>query len=314
MEDEKMKSLAIFGGNEEWSSDDWTDSDDRVRGGKSQSYLDTEDKAIGRFHGNLDIKTLGGAGFASQRTTGDERKWDLSQYAGIELQVSKGDKKRYTFILKDELLPPNPENGREQATISYETDFELPPQTVPGETRDRYVFIPFKSLNPTYRGKLQKDAPPLDTSNVKRMSIMMRSFFGAQEGDFSLSIRAITALSQAPDHERSPTPSPSPSPVQRKEKTPMPFQTTERQLEAGMVQLPAAAPAEDPQLGRLRIGNSKIIEVEIRWHKTFLPVVLFALGIFAGYKLANGYDWRQLLQSVTGPCRDLVEKISGYFS
>merc|ERR1712029_806112 len=95
MEDEKMKSLALFGGNEEWSSDDWTDSDDRVRGGKSQSYLDTEDKAIGRFHGNLDIKTLGGAGFASQRTTGDERKWDLSQYAGIELQVSKGDKKRY---------------------------------------------------------------------------------------------------------------------------------------------------------------------------------------------------------------------------
>ncbi|KAI7221789.1 hypothetical protein KC333_g1554 [Hortaea werneckii] len=315
MEDEKMKSLALFGGNDrEWSSDDWTDSDDRVRGGKSQSYLDTEDKAIGRFHGNLDIKTLGGAGFASQRTTGDERKWDLSQYAGIELQVSKGDKKRYTFILKDELLPPNPENGREQATISYETDFELPPQTVPGETRDRYVFIPFKSLNPTYRGKLQKDAPPLDTSNVKRMSIMMRSFFGAQEGDFSLSIRAITAVSQAPDHEKSPTPSPSPSPVQRKEKTPMPLQTNERQLEAGMAQLPTTAPAEDPQLGRLRIGNSKIIEVEIRWHKTFLPVVLFALGIFAGYRLANGYDWRQLLQSVTGPCRDLAEKISGYFS
>ncbi|RMZ02343.1 hypothetical protein D0860_07261 [Hortaea werneckii] len=314
MEDEKMKSLTLFGGNEEWSSDDWTDSDDRVRGGKSQSYLDTDDKAIGRFHGNLDIKTLGGAGFASQRTTGDERKWNLSQYAGIELQVSKGDKKRYTFILKDELLPINPENGREQATISYETDFELPPQTVPGETRDRYVFIPFKSLNPTYRGKLQKDAPPLDTSNVKRMSIMMRSFFGAQEGDFSLSIRAITALSQAPDHEKSPTPSPSPSPVQRKEKTPLPFQTNERQLEAGMVQIPAAHAAEDPQLGRLRIGNSKILEVELRWHKTFLPVVLFALGIFAGYRLANGYDWRQLLQSVTGPCRDLVEKISDYFS
>ncbi|KAI7366192.1 hypothetical protein KC336_g21350 [Hortaea werneckii] len=85
-----------------------------------------------------------------------------------------------------------------------------------------------------------------------------------------------------------------------------------------MVQLPAAAPADDPQLGRLRIGNRKIIEsyvqVEIRWHKTFLPVVLFALGIFAGYKLANGYDWRQLLQSVTGPCRDLVEKISAHFS
>jgi len=62
--------------------------------------------------------------------------------------------KRYTFILKDEILPPNPDNGREQATISYEADFELPPQTIPGEAHDRQVFIPWKSLNPTYRGKV----------------------------------------------------------------------------------------------------------------------------------------------------------------
>lgn len=84
--------------------------------------------------------------------------------------------KRYTFILKDELLPKDSTTGREQATISWECDFELPPQTTPGETHDRSVFIPWDSLNPTYRGKLKKDAEPLDTSRIKRMSIMMRRY------------------------------------------------------------------------------------------------------------------------------------------
>jgi hypothetical protein len=34
---------------------------------------------------------LGGAGFASQRTTGEDREWDLSEYAGIQLSIAKGD-------------------------------------------------------------------------------------------------------------------------------------------------------------------------------------------------------------------------------
>jgi len=84
--------------------------------------------------------------------------------------------KRYTLILKDTLLNRNPENGREQATISWECDFDLPPQTVPGETKDRTVFIPWDSLNPTYRGKLKKDAEPLDLKKIKRFSIMMRRY------------------------------------------------------------------------------------------------------------------------------------------
>ena len=43
------------------------------------------------FRGHLDVKTLGGAGFASQRTTGAETSWDLSEYDGIELQVDDAD-------------------------------------------------------------------------------------------------------------------------------------------------------------------------------------------------------------------------------
>jgi hypothetical protein len=82
--------------------------------------------------------------------------------------------KRYTLILKDTLLSRDPDSGREQATISWECDFDLPPQTVPGDTKDRTVFIPWESLNPTYRGKLKKDAEPLDLKKIKRFSIMMR--------------------------------------------------------------------------------------------------------------------------------------------
>jgi len=81
-----------------------------------------------------------------------------------------------TVILKDKLLPPDPGTGREQATISYEADFELPSQTIPGDTHNRTVIIPFASLNPTYRGKLQKDAPDLDTKNIKQISLMMRRY------------------------------------------------------------------------------------------------------------------------------------------
>ncbi|KAF2722808.1 CIA30 family protein [Polychaeton citri CBS 116435] len=191
------KSMLLFGGDDGWQASDWVASDDRVRGGKSQSYLDCSDE-VARFHGTLDIDTLGGAGFASQRTTGDKRKWDLSRYDGITLDIAKGDKKRYTFILKDELLPPNPENGREQSTISYECDFDLPRQDRPGESDGASIFIPWSSLNATYRGKLKKDAKPLDRTSVKRMSILMRSFFGVQKGEFSISIKSISASPKAP--------------------------------------------------------------------------------------------------------------------
>ncbi|GAB7361112.1 hypothetical protein MBLNU230_g1149t2 [Neophaeotheca triangularis] len=219
---EKTESMTLFGGDEGWQADDWTASDDRVRGGKSQSYLDFKDKTA-CFHGNLDIKTLGGAGFASQRTTSDDLGFDLHKYAGITLHLAKGDsqspapsskrrssskldlatdnrtiEKRYTFILKDEVLPKNSNDGRDQASISYECDFELPPQAEPGHSHDRTVFIPWESLNPTYRGKLKKDAKPLDRSKIKRVSIMMRSYFGTQEGDFSLELRSITAVPTAP--------------------------------------------------------------------------------------------------------------------
>ncbi|GAB7338931.1 hypothetical protein MBLNU457_5609t1 [Dothideomycetes sp. NU457] len=189
--------MDLFGGNEKWDTEDWTASDDR-------SYFE-KSGSCGHFYGTLDIKTLGGAGFASQRTTGEDRKWSLSKYDGITVKLDKADGKKYTLILKDELLPRNPDNGREQATISYEYDFDTKASSTVGadpEVAEQKFFIPWSDFKPTYRGKEKKDAQKLDTSNIQRISIMMRSFFGSQEGPFSVTVRSIAA-SKKPTHESS---------------------------------------------------------------------------------------------------------------
>jgi hypothetical protein len=115
---------------------------------------------------------LGGAGFASQRTTGEDREWDLANYEGIELFITDADAKQYTFILKDELLPPAPGTGREQSTISYEYDFRVAMEEA--EAKGVSVRIAWSDLKATYRGKEKKDAPPLSLRKIKRMSLMMR--------------------------------------------------------------------------------------------------------------------------------------------
>lgn len=180
-----LSQIFLFGGDKPWSPTDWTDSDDRVRGGSSYSELTCEPSSpIAIFHGNLDTKTLGGAGFASQRTTGEDRDWDFSDYDGITLDIKQSDGKKYTLILKDELLPKSP-NGREQSTVSWEYDFK-------GDNEGGKVFVHWNEFKPTYRGREKEDAKPLDLKHVKRLSLMMRSFFGSQEGDFSLSLTAIS--------------------------------------------------------------------------------------------------------------------------
>ncbi|KAL0934218.1 complex I intermediate-associated protein 30 [Colletotrichum truncatum] len=181
------KLLYLYGGDSPWDSSLWTDSDDRVRGGKSQSHLHCESPEKAQFFGHLDITTLGGAGFASQRTVGTLRL-DLRQYDGLVLKVLKSDSKKYTLTLKDEILPPR-EDGRDQSTISWEYDFI----SEAGE-----VTILWDNFKPTYRGKPKPDAKPLDLSNIKRISFMMRSFFGEQQGDFNLTIAHLAAISNRP--------------------------------------------------------------------------------------------------------------------
>ncbi|KAK7931466.1 hypothetical protein PG985_002178 [Apiospora marii] len=193
--------LFLFGGDAPWSAEAWTASDDRVRGGNSQSYLDCPagaGKAV--FHGTLDITALGGAGFASQRTVDgraqpeQQRRWDVSAYDGLRLKVLRegGDGKKYTLTLKDEEVPKRPD-GRDQSTVSWEYDF-VSPKDGDGGKDDQVLFVPWGDFKPTYRGKPKPDAPGLDLANVRRISLMMRSFFGQQEGAFRLEVAYIAAV------------------------------------------------------------------------------------------------------------------------
>ncbi|PWY72630.1 CIA30 family protein [Aspergillus eucalypticola CBS 122712] len=185
----------FFGGPQRWSSVDWTSSDDRVRGGSSQSYLSiNDDTNTATFHGNLDIKTLGGAGFASQHTASTTELWDLSSYAGLELSVPKSDGHTYTLNLRDELQDPRPD-GRQRSGLVWEAKFKV-------EKGQTNVKLGWREFRPTYRGREVHMGRPLILAGVKQFGIMIRSFFGEQEGDFELEIEWIRGIKKEKERYR----------------------------------------------------------------------------------------------------------------
>ncbi|KPM38716.1 hypothetical protein AK830_g7841 [Neonectria ditissima] len=164
-----------------WDPALWIASDDTVRGGRSFSNL-TIAPDTATFSGFLDKDSLGGAGFASQRTKGS-LDWDLAEWDGLLLSVALSDGKLYTLTVKDVL----PENDTDSSLL-YERNFTLPAGAGEG------VKLSWSGFVPTLRGRTQPDAKPLDTSSIKRLSIMMRSYFGEQEGLFNLTLNSIGAF------------------------------------------------------------------------------------------------------------------------
>lgn len=102
----------------------------------------------------------------------------MSAHQGIEMvwDPAQSDNRVYTLILKDELLPPNPDNGRQRSTVSWEYDFCASGGVAGGGVGPgpMVCFIPWSGLKPTYRGKPKGDTASLDVSSVKRISIMIR--------------------------------------------------------------------------------------------------------------------------------------------
>ncbi|KAI1277049.1 NADH:ubiquinone oxidoreductase intermediate-associated protein 30 [Xylaria sp. FL0933] len=185
----------LFGGNTSWNAKSWVVSDDRVRGGKSRSHLDLtsasgsgsgEEETV-RFHGVLDITALGGAGFASQRSPPSCR-WDLSSFHGLCVGVQEGDGMKYTLIVKD-TAPTDRGDGRLESSVSWEYDFNSRGGAGLDEVRVRWG-----EFKPTYRGKPKPDAEPLKIADIRSVSVMVRSFFGQQEGPFNLELKYIAAF------------------------------------------------------------------------------------------------------------------------
>ncbi|MCJ1338181.1 hypothetical protein MMC09_003466 [Bachmanniomyces sp. S44760] len=165
----------VFGGSTPWISPStpWTAVDDRVRGGSSHSNLANGPSNTALFSGTLDIKTLGGAGFASQTTSLNDKIWDLGGYDGLEIVLGAGDGKRYTLILKDELPEGQRDDGREKSGVNWEYDLTVPP-SADGVVVEKRVFVRWGDFKPTYRGREMKDAKPLKTRSIRKFSFMMR--------------------------------------------------------------------------------------------------------------------------------------------
>ncbi|KAK8865751.1 hypothetical protein IAR55_000898 [Kwoniella newhampshirensis] len=246
----------------------WRAVDDRVRGGSSVSHLDPveidvsgrvtevsadddderkerdvkEKKTIrgARFWGTLDIKTLGGAGFASQVYRYGPYPLHLprTEYTGISLSVlpdpsldtttkssSPDDDEtmkpakptRYTLVLKTSPTSNIPKHPRvpappRAAQLSYEASFVVgsPPSSShcdPSSSEKGYqakgheVILGWNAFKAFYRGREVKEGEarwvPLDTNSVYEISLMCRSGFGEQEGEFGLIVTSIDGIRKA---------------------------------------------------------------------------------------------------------------------
>lgn len=150
-----------------------------------------------------DTKTLGGAGFASQRFIFAPLPLHLPrhEFKGITLTLSpnkkklvSGDPHTFHLVLKTTLRPPSdPKHPRnppspEPASISYEAPFT---------SDEEQVHLEWNQFVPTYRGReVPRTDPkyePLDTDGIYELSLMCRSGFGKQEGEFEAIIASIEA-------------------------------------------------------------------------------------------------------------------------
>lgn len=96
--------------------------------------------------------------------------------------MGKGDGKIYTLILKDEEAAGKREDGREKAGINWEVDFKVGEEEDGGEEGGEKegggdvtrIWVPWKELKATFRGKEKKDAGELKKGEVRRIGLMMR--------------------------------------------------------------------------------------------------------------------------------------------
>jgi len=183
----RPRQLYLFGGPKApWKEYDFYAVDDRVRGGKSQSHL-LANKAgtTAKFYGTLDTTALKGAGFACQRTVPTEMHYDLSQHSGLTITTRNGDGKLYNVHLKTGIAPTRPD-GHKSSSVSYRFTFLAPQE-------EQSVFAPWDMFEPYYHGKPCPDAPPMDLSMVRNVSLTISSSFGEQSGDFEVTFVSIVA-------------------------------------------------------------------------------------------------------------------------
>lgn len=179
-----------------------------------------------------DTKTLGGAGFASQawrpsgKSTDSDRpnRLDLpaSRYAGLRityLPIPSRPVTRFTLVLKTKIGHRRPD-GRLQSELSWERTIDASSSassSSAGFSESRIASrapasleIPWADFAATYRGRpISPDDPEYypfvpgrepggdkgdeDAEGIAEISLMCRSAFGKQEGDFEFIIVSLEA-------------------------------------------------------------------------------------------------------------------------
>jgi monofunctional biosynthetic peptidoglycan transglycosylase len=152
------------------SPSQWRVINDGVMGGLSRSGVALTERGTGLFTGELSLENNGG--FASIRTR--VGPFDLSESAGIEINV-KGDGRTYQLRLRTD---------DRMDGLTYRVFFKT--------RTDKWfsVRIPFQDFEPSFRGEVIDDAPPLDPSRIHQIGFLIAD---KVTGPFTLEIASVRA-------------------------------------------------------------------------------------------------------------------------
>jgi monofunctional biosynthetic peptidoglycan transglycosylase len=152
-------------------SGQWVSVNDNVMGGVSQGTAQITDDHCLLFTGTISLENNGG--FSSIRTL--PGNFDLGAYDGIRIRAL-GDGRTYQFRLRVD---------RGFDGIAYKQEFRT--------EKDSWieVYLPFSSFVPTFRGRIIRDAGPLNPTEIKQMGFLLAD---KTAGPFSLRVDWIKAI------------------------------------------------------------------------------------------------------------------------
>lgn len=154
------------------SREHWSPVNDVVMGGVSRSAISQTEYGTGLFSGYLSLENNGG--FASVRTPVNPA--GLTAHTGLMLKV-KGDGRTYQLRLRTD----DRFDG-----VSYRAAFP----TEAGQWTT--ITLPFNEFQPTFRGRLLSDVPPLDPADIRQLAFMVAD---KTQGAFALEIDFVRAWS-----------------------------------------------------------------------------------------------------------------------
>ncbi|MEO0564846.1 MAG: CIA30 family protein [Chloroflexota bacterium] len=172
--------VTVFDFSETEAIDAWTVVNDGVMGGVSEGlWYQEDDYAV--FEGEISLDNNGG--FSSVRL--GFRAVDLSGYDGFALTV-RGDGQQYAFGIRDVASRYDHRLTFETTAVGAEADLDDP---ATWET----IYIPFDDLTPTFFGRENLSAAPLETRGVRGLNLIISD---EQVGAFRIEIASIALYSE----------------------------------------------------------------------------------------------------------------------